>query len=116
MVSYEERSILFPKGSVICFSIFITMEEVHVKAADIATCFFFVGLEQPKCLHVKTKNKGYTGLNNSRYFCRCFSRLLRGNCLNRRLSVCCTHNGSVLGFKCCDKYRKTAFLLGYSAI
>jgi len=63
------------------------MEEVHVKAADIPACFFFVGLEQRKCLHVKTKNKRYTGTTNSRYFCRCFSRLLKGNSLNLCLSV-----------------------------
>jgi len=35
VVSHEEGSILVPEGSVLCFSTFIEMEEVCVKAADI---------------------------------------------------------------------------------
>jgi hypothetical protein len=49
-------------------------------------------------------------------FAAVFQDFLKGNSLNLRLSGCCTRKGSVWGFKCCEKCRNTAFLLGDSAI
>jgi hypothetical protein len=55
---------------------FITMEEIHVKAANVPACFFFCGVGATKMSVCQNQEqKINTGTTNSRYFCRSFRKL-----------------------------------------